>query len=213
MWASIEDTADQVGGIPTWLFSVLAAPPLQIIRRRSNIVVKRNFDLVVKRGEFMEQLLEMILAGGLRLPLFEAEWMQLDRALPKSDLVALLVLQRRGAATMSELAADLGAPLSTATGIGARLERRGLVERERHPEDRRVSILQLTEDGRTLVTQVRGHLTGLLDRIQAVLTPEELQQMLGFIRRVITALQSPVPAVAESEMPTQTRVRRIAIDD
>jgi DNA-binding MarR family transcriptional regulator len=176
-------------------------------------VVKRNFDLVVKRGESVEQLLEMILAGGLRLPLFEAEWMQLDRALPKSDLVALLVLQRRGAATMSELAADLGAPLSTATGIGARLERRGLVERERHPEDKRVSILQLTEEGRTLVTQVRGHLTGLLDRIQAVLTPEELQQMIGYIGRVITALQSPVPAVAQSETTTQTGARRIAIDD
>src|SRR5215475_8070866 len=64
----------------------------------------------------MDRLLDLILTGGLRPPLFHPDVLALDRQLPRSEMLALLLLQRHGERTMSELAEDLGAPLSTASG-------------------------------------------------------------------------------------------------
>lgn len=158
----------------------------------------------------MEQLLEMILTGGVRLPFFNSELLSLDKELPKSDFLALLLLQRRGEATMSELAADLNAPLSTATGIGARLEKRKLIERQRHPKDKRVITLRLTDAGKDLAGRARIQIDALLYRIEQVLTPEELQQLMGLVQKIIIALQAPMAEPGEAET---TVVRRIVIED
>jgi DNA-binding MarR family transcriptional regulator len=159
----------------------------------------------------MEQLLDMILTGGARLPFFNSDLFALDRELPKSDFLALLLLQRRGEATMSELAADLNAPLSTATGIGARLEKRKLIERQRHPRDRRVIVLRLTNEGLDLATRARAQIDSLLSRIQQALSPDEVQQLMGLIRKILAALQTSPgdpQAKPESQAP-----RRITIED
>ena len=55
---------------------------------------------------------------------------------------------------MSELAANMGVPLSTATGIGARLARKGLVRRRRAPEDKRVVLVSLTTEGEAFARQL-----------------------------------------------------------
>lgn len=158
----------------------------------------------------MEQLLEMLLTGGIRLPFLSADLLALDGEMPKSDFLALLMLQRRGEATMSELAADLGAPLSTATGIGARLERRGLIERQRHQQDKRVIMLRLTEKGHALAARARTQIDGLLGRIQAVLTPDEMQQLMGLVQKILVALQAPPAGQPDQAEP---QVRRIQIEE
>lgn len=155
----------------------------------------------------MEELLEMFLTGTFRLPAFEPALLSLDQALPKLDLLALLMLQRRGEATMSELAGDLGAPLSTATGIGTRLERRGLIRRERHEADRRVIMLQLTPKGQELASGARAQVDQLLAKVHAALTPEELTQLLGLVQKVLLALQ---PSPASGAKPA---LRRIPIEE
>jgi DNA-binding MarR family transcriptional regulator len=138
----------------------------------------------------MEQLLELLLGGGVRLPFLSADLLALDRELPKSELLALLMLQRRGEANMSELAADLSLPLSTVTGIGARLAKRGLAERHRDERDRRVILVRLTPPGQQLAGRVRVLLDSLFDRIQAALAPEELQVLLALVQKVLAALQA-----------------------
>ena len=77
----------------------------------------------------MDRLLDLILTGALRPPLFDPDMLALDRQLPRSEMLALLLLQRHGERTMSELAEVLGAPLSTASGIGERCVAR---DRPRH---------------------------------------------------------------------------------
>lgn len=160
----------------------------------------------------MEHLLELFLTGNIRLPLFEAGMLELDRDLPKSDLLALLMLQRRGEATMSELAADLSAPLSTATGIGTRLEKRKLIERERHARDKRVILLRLTPAGQALAGRAREQINAILGRIQAVLSPEEIQLLMGLVQKVIAGLQAAEPQ-QQAPAPAEGGTRRIPIDD
>lgn len=143
----------------------------------------------------MQQLVEMLLSGQLRLPpLLNPELLTLDQDLPKTDLLALLMLHRRGEATMSELAADLNVPLSTATGIGARLTRKGLVERQRSEQDRRVIVNRLTPAGRELATRVQGLIDGIMQRITSALTPEELSILMTLVQKLLRAFQEEPPA-------------------
>src|SRR5262245_62623573 len=139
----------------------------------------------------MDRLLDLILTGGLRPPLFHPDVLALDRQLRRSEMLALVLLQRHGERTMSELAEVLGAPLSTASGIGERLARRGLVHRHRKPEDRRVVVVRLTKKGETAAGKFREQIEGLMRRVAGALNEEEMAQRLGLVTKVLAALRLP----------------------
>ena len=155
----------------------------------------------------MDRLLDLILTGGLRPPLFHPDVLALERQLPRSELVALLLLQRHGERTMSELAEVLGAPLSTASGIGERLARRGLVHRHRKPEDRRVVVVRLTRKGETAAGKLREQLDALLRRVAGALTEEEQAQLVSLLAKAWAAFQVP-----PQETSPGTTFRSIPID-
>jgi DNA-binding MarR family transcriptional regulator len=156
----------------------------------------------------MDRLLDLILTGGLRPPLFDPDVLALDRQLPRSEMLALLLFQHHSERTMSELAEDIGAPLSTASGIGERLARRGLVQRERRPEDRRVVVVRLTKKGETAAGKLRAQIDGLLRRVAGALTEEELAQLLALVAKVSAAFQVP-----PRETPPNTAFRIIPIEE
>jgi DNA-binding MarR family transcriptional regulator len=156
----------------------------------------------------MERLLDLILTGGLRLPLFDPDVLALERQLPRSEMLALVLLQRHGERTMSELAEALGAPLSTVSGIGERLARRGLVQRWRRPEDRRVVVVRLTRKGETAAGKLREQIAGLLRRVAGVLTEEEQAQLLALVAKVWAAFQVP-----RQEASPGTAFRSIPIEE
>lgn len=140
----------------------------------------------------MDKFLELLFASGLGLSAFTDDLWELDRSMPKSDFFALLVLERRGQATMSELAADLGAPLSTVTGISSRLAKKGLVLRERDTDDRRAIITRLTPEGKALARKLQQQLSGLFARAQAALTPEEIGLLFQLVQKVLVAMSEPL---------------------
>jgi DNA-binding MarR family transcriptional regulator len=139
----------------------------------------------------MDRLLDLVLTGGLRPPLFHPDVLALERQLPRSEMLALVLLQRHGERTMSELAEVLGAPLSTASGIGERLARRGLVHRHRKAEDRRVVVVRLTQKGKSAAGKLREQIEGLLRRVSGALTDEEQAQLLALVAKVWAAFQVP----------------------
>jgi DNA-binding MarR family transcriptional regulator len=156
----------------------------------------------------MNRLLDLILTGGLHPPLFHPDVLALDRQLPRSEMLALVLLQHHGERTMSELAELLGAPLSTASGIGERLARRGLVQRQRRPEDRRVVVVRLTRKGETAAGKLRAQIDGLLRRVAGALTEEELAQLLALMAKVWAAFQVP-----PQETSPGTAFQSIPIDE
>ena len=156
----------------------------------------------------MNRLLDLILTGGLRPPLFHPDVLAIDRQLPRSEMLALVLLQRHGERTMSELAEVLGAPLSTASGIGERLARRGLVHRHRKPEDRRVVVVRLTRKGETAAGKFRAQIEGLLRRAAGALTEAEQAQLLTLVAKVWAAFQVP-----PQETSPGTAFRSIPIEE
>ena len=97
-------------------------------------------------------------------------------------LHVLTVLQVHGPLPMSKLADELDVSVASLTGIIDRMEARGLVERRREPDDRRVIIVHRTDAGDAvfgeMATERRKHLEALFDRM----TDEELESFLVGLR-------------------------------
>ncbi|MEV4421722.1 MarR family transcriptional regulator [Patulibacter sp. NPDC049589] len=75
--------------------------------------------------------------------------------LDRSGYLLLALLETRGEQTMSQLALAFDLDASTVTRQIAPLERRGFVERTRSTEDRRATIVSITDAGRKEREHVR----------------------------------------------------------
>jgi DNA-binding MarR family transcriptional regulator len=64
-----------------------------------------------------------------------------------ADYALLSLVGVRGPARLTEVAAELGMPLTTASDAVRRLEARGFARRSRNPEDGRSVLVELTEAG------------------------------------------------------------------
>jgi len=101
-----------------------------------------------------QELIERILQLGdslLRqmLPEVPRELLKLDLTMHQLKVVLLLFLN--GAARMSVIASSMGVSLATTTGIVDRLVERDMVQRESHPQDRRVVLCRLSDEGEKMV--------------------------------------------------------------
>jgi DNA-binding MarR family transcriptional regulator len=90
-----------------------------------------------------------------------------------THLHLLWMLDRHGDLTMSRLAELLDVSMSNATGLIDRMAERGLVERDRVADDRRVVIVRISERGREVLHEVDliredviGSILGRLDDAQ-----------------------------------------------
>ena len=77
---------------------------------------------------------------------------------------------------------------SRITRLAQRLEREGLLRRERDPEDNRVVRLHATEKGRRLIESRQERREGFEDRVRQEFSPEELlefRRALGVVARLM----------------------------
>ena len=80
---------------------------------------------------------------------------------------ALSAAHRQPGLDQRTLAATIGFDTSTIGGVIDRLERRGLIERQASPTDRRVRLLQVTPAGEALLCDVAPGMLGAQKRILA----------------------------------------------
>jgi len=114
------------------------------------------------------------------LPILPMEWLHLDLTITQLKVVLLLFIT--GHSRMSDIASELGVSLATATGVADRLVERNLLIRNGDPDDRRVVLCQLSNEGENLIrdlwqlTQKRaGELMSALDTPHLLLLSEALQ--------------------------------------
>lgn len=89
-----------------------------------------------------------------------------------------------GARRMSDLAECAQTSQASLTGIVDRLEDRGLVERVRSVEDRRVVEVSLTEAGAAELSQSRAGFAVRLEHVLSPLSAEERAVFLGLLRKL-----------------------------
>lgn len=99
------------------------------------------------------------------LPTVPKELLELDLTMAQMKIVLVLFLH--GPTRMSDLAAALGVTLATTTRVVDRLAERDFVLRETLPEDRRVVLCRLSENGQKLIAAMwqsaRSRTKGLLE--------------------------------------------------
>ena len=69
-----------------------------------------------------------------------------------------------------------------------RLERRGLVRRVAHPNDRRASNLELTAEGEAVYPQLRESVMKVLNHFLRGFTPQEARQLETFLQRMLESV-------------------------
>jgi DNA-binding MarR family transcriptional regulator len=107
-----------------------------------------------------------------------------DASLTLSQYGLLEGLADRGAARVQDLAAHAGITASTATRILDALERRGIVERARSWEDRRVVAVSLTQAGEELFRTEREWLRGRQRAFYAALPAAERELAPALLLRL-----------------------------
>ena len=93
----------------------------------------------------------------------------------------LWLVKRSPGLSLAELAAEEGISPPALSGHIDRLERAGLIERQRSSEDRRRVGLRLTDEGERLLRRVRARRTTWLAGRLGSLTPDELETIAAAV--------------------------------
>lgn len=97
------------------------------------------------------------------------------------------MLERHGEMPMSRLADMLDVSLSNGSGVIDRLEERGLVERIRVADDRRIVLVRATDVGRRMIVEVEVLKDEMLQRIIDRLDDGQLDRLVGTLDDVRAA--------------------------
>lgn len=107
-----------------------------------------------------------------------------------SQMHVLWLLQHQGSMSMSRIAELLDVSLSNATGIMDRMEERGLVERVRVPNDRRLVLVKPAAAGLQALSQTetskRARMRALIGHLSAAERPVVLSALRS-LRRALSA--------------------------
>ncbi len=122
--------------------------------------------------------------------LFFQDWVNLDLKFSKTEIFAILLIDRRTDITMSELAEYISVPMSTATGIADRLVKNHYLKRERSEKDRRIVVLKLTDKGNRMVADLKGMIAKYLNMVIDDLTEEEKEFLARIVFKIMDILQS-----------------------
>jgi DNA-binding MarR family transcriptional regulator len=120
-------------------------------------------------------------------------------ALSLVHLNVISILDADGPLPMSQLAEALDVSQASTTGIVDRMEQRGLIERQRDDDDRRVTRVALTERGRVVIERLGAERREKLGRLLEELTDDELEAFLVGTRAMRRARERHFGEVTEPE--------------
>jgi DNA-binding MarR family transcriptional regulator len=110
-------------------------------------------------------------------------------------MVALNVVQRRGAISISEISTSLDFSLGNTSMLVDKLVCKGLVTRAEDIHDRRHKLVRLTEQGLALVQELRAtRVEGMVQRM-VLLSPDLVDRTLDVLREITTQLPLVSPTL------------------
>jgi MarR family transcriptional regulator, organic hydroperoxide resistance regulator len=107
----------------------------------------------------------------------------------------LRLLRRNGALSISELAEALGVTGSSVTTACKRLEKAGLVKRERQQDDERMVRVMLTSQGHEHVEAWQLRRRKIVEQWLAGLEPQEQDMLQHLLERLLETAGQPSPTV------------------
>ena len=138
-------------------------------------------------------LLDLFRTNQVRERLIESALEGLE--LPPEDYPFYVLIGAEGPWTPTALAGRMAMPLSTVLFRVGRLEKRGHVERDPNPDDRRSYLVRLSQDGEQLLAQARPRFRAYAEAVEARLGGERI----GSLRGDLTELREAIEAELSSE--------------
>lgn len=99
------------------------------------------------------------------------------------EVLVLLSFSRRGSLPLGRMGERLMIHPTSVTNLVDRLESAGLVRRVQHPEDRRTTLAELTDEGRRLVELATTRVAGVHLGLEG-LGERELDQLTRLVRKL-----------------------------
>jgi DNA-binding MarR family transcriptional regulator len=140
-------------------------------------------------GQFRASLGELRCVASERL---------LRHGVSMAHLHLMSMLDRHGELPMSRIAELLDVSDSNATGLIDRMEERGLVARVRHPEDRRVVLVRVSDQGRQILTDMEILRDDLMRQVLSRLDDRQLERLaaaVGDVQGAIVAAMAAEPGL------------------
>lgn len=91
--------------------------------------------------------------------------------------------------SLKELEEHFCAAQSTVAGLVSRMEKKGLVAALSHPEDRRIKLVKMTEEGARLHAIGHQNVIASEERLTSLLTEEEKETLLACLKKVYEAVR------------------------
>jgi MarR family 2-MHQ and catechol resistance regulon transcriptional repressor len=101
-----------------------------------------------------------------------------------SDFAVLEVLLHKGPMPVNTLGAKVRLTSGSITALVDRLEAKGLLERQQHPEDGRTRVVHLTQAGRKLISCAFANHEAAMERATAGLNPAEKAQATALLKKL-----------------------------
>jgi DNA-binding MarR family transcriptional regulator len=145
-------------------------------------------------------------------PLFyPGQWNNTFLDYSKNEIFALLFVYRKGRVTMSEIAEYIGVPLNTATGIIGRLEKRGVLNRQRDTIDKRVVTVNITPEGMEFLKNELNIISYYYNKLMDSISEEEKILLLKLISNFLDVITQELPSKANADKQNM-KVRKITIE-
>lgn len=111
--------------------------------------------------------------------------------LTTSQAAALSVVAGFASCNQRMIATQLGLNESAVTAMVTRLIRDGFLTRERSKTDARTWLLTLTSEGRTALQSVNGPFADINDRLESILSDDEINKLSDMLKRVADSFSEP----------------------
>lgn len=144
-------------------------------------------------------------------PLFFPEkWSNTFMDYSKNEIFALLYVYRKGTVTMSEIADYIGVPLNTATGIISRLEKRNVLKRYRDSVDKRVVVVNLTDDGLEFIKNELNTISYYYSKLMDSISEDEKILLLKLFSKLLELILQDLPDRTKPDK--DKKIRKIIIE-
>jgi DNA-binding MarR family transcriptional regulator len=127
-----------------------------------------------------------------------AEALFSDQDLTFTHWITLMALRDGIAGTAADIARHLGYDPGATTRLIDQLQERGLVERTRSKEDRRVVHLALTEEGKSVAAAMQPRAVGNLNDVLTSFSHDDATKMVELLARLLGQLEADVAEKAQA---------------
>ncbi|WP_243414717.1 MarR family winged helix-turn-helix transcriptional regulator [Sporosalibacterium faouarense] len=152
-----------------------------------------------------------IILDNMKKLFYPEEWLEIDIKLSKSELFAMLIVDRYGEVIMSKISNEINISMSTASGIVDRLVKKKYLKRERSDLDRRIVLIKLTKKGQNTIETLKKSINKYLNIIYESLTDEEIKVLTNVLIKVMDAL-SKSNEEKNTQNKEKSKVEKIEIE-